>query len=228
MNRRVLLLASPLLLSTLSLTACISTGDREVEITPATSLSTQVGKFLNLEFPSGDVTVVPSTDGQLHASARFFCNVDSKQCPKNADKASIVHEQNGERSVILFKPALSYSTRHANIVYRVEVPDVARLSIDVDAGDFSINSPTACLSVSAGAGDLQIDVPLSDVRGVTLDANLGDANLQTPEGYADDERTLLVGSEIVWDKGPGACDLDAKLQAGAINVRLNTPELPVR
>lgn len=207
--------------SMLSLTACISTGNREVEITPPTTLSTQVGNFLTLEFPTGNVIVEPSMDGQLHADARFFCNVDSKQCPKNAAKAGIVHEQNGDQSVIRFKPALAYSSRHANIYYRVSVPDIARLTIDVDAGDSKINSPTACLSVSAGAGDVQVDVPMSDVRNVALDANLGDANLRTPEGYADDERTLLVGSEILWDKGPGLCDLDVKLQAGAINVRLN-------
>ena len=219
MIRYVHRVAAPLLL--LPLGGCISTGERDVEIIPATTLSTQVGSFLSLEFPSGDITIDPSSDSQLHASARFFCNAGSAQCPKNAAKAAIVHEQSGDHSVIRFKPSLAYSTRHAAVIYRVAVPDVARMKIDFDAGDFKVDSPTACVSVSAGAGDLLIDVPMRDVRRVSLDANIGDANLRTPAGYADDQRTLLVGSEIEWSDGPGSCDLDAKLQAGAINVRLN-------
>lgn len=206
------------------LTACISSGERDFKVEPPATLTTQVANELTLQFDSGDVRIVPSSDDRLRASATFYCDQTNAQCLKNAAKASIVHQQRADHSTIRFEPGGAYTTRHANVIYRVEVPRVDLLKVSFDAGDVRIDSPTACLRASGAAGDINITAPFASVASVTLDANLGDANLQTPSGMANDRRPLLVGSEIEWTEGPGNCALNAKLTAGSISVRLEDAE----
>ncbi len=202
------------------LSACISTGQRDTEITPARSLSTLTGSTLSLDFPSGEIRVKPSDDAQLHASVRFFCDAKSNSCRRNAENARIVHEQQGELSTVSFRPGSAYSTRHAHLIFDVQVPDVERLEISADAGEIAIVSPTGCLSVKAKAGDLSITAPATEVRSVALSARAGDANLRTPAGNADEERPLLVGSRVLWEAGAGHCHLSARLTAGGIDAAL--------
>ncbi|GAB5413832.1 MAG: hypothetical protein Cons2KO_14350 [Congregibacter sp.] len=202
------------------LAACISSGERDFKVEPPASLTTQVAPTLTLEFSSGDIRVLPSADEKLRATATFYCDQSNSQCLKNAAKASIVHQQRAEHSTIRFEPGSAYTTRHANVIYRVEVPMVDSLKVSFDAGDVRVDSPTACLKASGAAGDLNITAPYESVASVSLDANLGDANLITPAGLASDRRPLLVGSEVEWAEGPGNCAMNAKLTAGAISVRL--------
>ncbi|MDP5053916.1 MAG: hypothetical protein NWP69_09000 [Congregibacter sp.] len=210
-------------LMTLPLMGCISTGVRDFEVTPPTTLDTQVGSDLVLLLPSGNIVVESSRDDQLHASVRFFCSADSDTCRKKAQEAGIVHTQQGTTSTLSFKPSSAYTTRHADLRFRIQVPAVDQLSIEMDAGSLSVDMNSGCLDVKAGAGDVTISVPVNTVKKVMLDANIGDANLSIPDGEVFDERKLLVGSEVLWDQGAGSCNLKAKLQAGEVSVTLTQP-----
>ena len=201
-------------------TGCVSTGPRELEIKPDTALSTAVAPRVVLDFSAGDIRVVPSEDDQLRASVRFFCNAGSDTCRNNAARSRILHTREEGVSTVSFKPGSAYSTRHADIFYRVEVPAVESLEVTMGAGALTIDSPTGCVSARGTAGDIKIRVPEALVGSVTLDANLGDSNLSTTTGRAEDRRTLLVGSEVEWTEGPGECRVNAKLTAGAIDVIL--------
>lgn len=193
---------------------------RDVPVSPATELTTQVGSELTIDLPSGEVHIGVSDDDQLHASVDFYCRADHSVCFSNADRARIVHEQRGDSSVIRFKPGSAYTTRHANLTFKVLVPAVEQLSVAMDAGDLNIESPTGCLSVRAGAGDISVRAPAAGVAGAILDANVGDTSLRTPTGRVQNRRTMLVGSETRWAGGVGDCDLRVKLQTGAINAEL--------
>lgn len=206
-----------------ALSGCVSSGVRDVEVTPAKTLATQIGSELTLIFPSGDIVVEPSDDGQLHAAVAFFCSADSEACRKNAGKAGIAYTQQGEMSTLTFKPSSAYTTRHADLRFRIRVPVIEQLTIEMDAGALSIDSPTGCLNVSAGAGEVSIRAPAKSVGSVSLDANIGDSSLRTPGGDVYDERKLLVGSEVQWEQGTGSCELRGKLQAGSLEVELLPP-----
>ncbi|WOJ97115.1 DUF4097 family beta strand repeat-containing protein [Congregibacter brevis] len=214
------LLLTPIIL--LPLTACVSSGVRDVEITPAASLDTKVGRELVLLLPAGDFTIEPSMDDELHATARFFCNSQSDTCREKAAEAGIVHALQGTTSTLSFKPSSAYTTRHADLRFLIQVPAVEQLDIEMDAGDLKIDAASGCLNVKAGAGDVSISAPASSVARVKLDANIGDASLRIPDGEVFDERKLLVGSEVLWEEGTGSCQLRGKLQAGDLNVRLTS------
>ncbi len=204
----------------LSLTACVSVGDRSLQVSPATTLVTQTGSGLVLDLPSSQVRIRPSDDDMLHATAVFFCDPENQRCLKNAERAAIVHEQKGDASYLSFEPGSAYSTRHADIEVTVEVPSIESLRVKVAAGDIDIESPTACVTARTTAGDLSIRAPLESAGSVHLDANVGDAELRTPSGEVFNDRSMLVGAEVHWDEGPGPCELSAKLTAGAIGVTL--------
>ena len=204
----------------LPLVGCVSSGVRDVEVTPPKTLDTQIGSSLVLNLPVGDFVVESSEDDLLHVAVRFFCSADGETCRKKAQEAGIVIAQQGDTSTLSFKPSSAYTTRHADLRFTVQVPDIEELDIDMDAGALAVGLPSGCLNVRAGAGDVSIQVPAASVGTVKLDANIGDANLQTPGKEVFDERKLLVGSEVLWEEGTGSCTLRAKLQAGELSVRL--------
>lgn len=128
-----------------------------------------------------------------------------------------------EQSSPSFKPSSAYTSRYADLKILIRVPKVESLTIEMDAGALSIDSPTACINVKAGAGEVSVRAPAASAASVSLDANIGDSSLRTPSGAVYDERKLLVGSEVHWAEGSGSCELRGKLQAGSLDVELLAP-----
>lgn len=205
----------------LALTGCVTyVAPRDMEVASSAALSVGIGRHLELHIPAGEITVRPSADDQLHASARFFCATNDDRCRENASRATITHSESDGRSVLNFTPGSAYSQRRANIVYDVQVPQVDRLAVRVPAGDVHIDSPTGCLDAALKAGDLSLRAPLADVRTVILRARVGDASLTLPERGEEGRRPLLVGASVDWERGEGECALRATLLAGDIKARL--------
>jgi len=207
-------------LSVTLLSACAGNSERTVETPSAKAVNVSVDPVLELQLPSGDVRIVQSEDDLLHASAVFFCAEGSERCARNAQEARIVHETDGQTSVLRFLPDSAYSTRFADVRVQIALPPVEALEVHMGAGALQLASPTACLSVKAGAGDVAIKAPFDDVASVALKAGVGEARLRTPDGGGEEQRPLLVGSKVNWSEGPGTCVLGASLTAGSIGVRL--------
>jgi hypothetical protein len=195
--------------------------DRRVEIDPPVNLSTAVARQLTIEFPSGDMVVSPSDDDQLHAQVLFFCKEGSDRCRDNASAARIVHTQDGEQSTLRFEPKSAYNTKFVQMEFLVQVPAVETLDVEMKAGALAIDSPTGCLTVRAGVGDVSVRAPRSAVASVDLDTGMGDASLLGPRNNTRESRPMLVGSEVSWDDGDGRCDLTVTLKVGQIGVTLD-------
>lgn len=204
----------------LVLSACAGTSDRSMKVTPNNALSADVAQVLVLQLPSGDVTVRPSPDDQLHATTVFYCAEGGDRCRKKSEAAKIHLQSEDKTSTLSFSPGSSYSTRTANINIDIAVPVVEQLVVDMPAGALTVESPTACIRLKLGAGDASIRAPESDVASVDLDTGLGESSLRTSSGQADESRPLLVGSEVNWDKGSGNCDLRGRVRAGSLSVHL--------
>ena len=58
------------------------------------------------------------------------------------------------------------------------------------------------------------------MRSARLDANFGDASLALRGDTIEGRRPMLVGAEVEWQEGPGACTLSVDLGAGDIQATL--------
>jgi hypothetical protein len=204
------------------LTGCstVSHHDRATAVEYRTSLVADIGDELVLDIPAGAVDIGPSADDRLHVTLVHVCASESVKCARMAQNLVIGHTIADGRSSISFRPDSAVSTRHAELVYRFDVPRADHVTVHFKAGELDIRMLDSCLSVFAGAGDIDIQQPSGSVRSVALDANVGDATLYLSDGSTRNRRKLLVGAEVAWAAGSGRCDDRVKLQAGDIRYRL--------
>jgi hypothetical protein len=113
-----------------------------------------------------------------------------------------------------------FAYRDTDTTTHVRVPDDRVLLVYMSAGDLDIARVSGCLEVHVKAGDVSVEVPSADVRTARLDANFGDAALALPGDTIEGRRPLLVGAEVEWQEGPGACALSVDLGAGDIQATL--------
>jgi hypothetical protein len=117
-------------------------------------------------------------------------------------------------------PESMFAYRDTETTTRVQVPDDRVLLVYMSAGDLDIERVSGCLEVHVKAGDVSVEVPSVNVRTARLDANFGDASLALPGDKVEGRRPLLVGAEVEWQDGPGACALSVDLGAGDIQATL--------
>ena len=75
------------------------------------------------------------------------------------------------------------SYRSGQVITHVRIPTVAKVNVDMFAGDLNIHNVRACLTVDMGAGDVDLEIPEDLVASITLDAGVGDASLTVDDHY---------------------------------------------
>jgi hypothetical protein len=113
-----------------------------------------------------------------------------------------------------------FAYRDTETATHVWVPEDRVLLVDMSAGDLDISRVSGCLTVRIKAGDVSVNVPAASVRTVWLDANFGDASLAFEGDTVEGRRPMLVGAEVDWREGKGACALSVDLGAGDIQATL--------
>ena len=89
-------------------------------------------------------------------------------------------------------------------------------------GELTIEGLEADVSADLGVGELTIRMNPAMVGSVSLDAGVGEAKLYGAGTAVKGRRSMLVGSEVFWDEGPGAARLRADVGVGEATVFLES------
>lgn len=204
------------------LAGCISS-PRDVLIEPPKVLTRALDtdSVLQIRIPPGEATIQGVGGDQLRVRLELRCNSATGGCAKRAAKAVIVTEVQEGEVIVKLEPRGTWAYRNTDVRMDVQVPRTRHVRVTMGAGELKITDVAGCVYVEMGAGDIELTAPLADVHRVELDANVGDASLRLPEYAIEGPRSLLVGAHLEWHDGTGLCDLEIRLQAGDIDVRLH-------
>jgi hypothetical protein len=213
----------PVLLVPVLLSGCVVDARRaDTVIGPERRLDlplTGVTRVL-VRIPVGDIEIEAADDDRLTAEMIIKCPDRDSRCARRLADVALISELRGETLVVRSSKNSSMNYREGNVRTVVRVPEVARLDVDVTAGDLNVSNVSACLSIDMGAGDVDVSVPARGIAGVALDAGIGDASLRVNDRHRSAPRSLLVGAELDWHEGTGDCEMDVDLQVGDISVEL--------
>ena len=153
---------------------------------------------VNVQNPRGDVTVTPSTDGQLHLTAHQVVHTTSdKEVQKAFDEVRPQITTSGA-GLSVNVPGRS----GASVDLTLAVPEGSFLTVNAGHGDVSVEGLKGNADVTDGQGDVKFDGMGGDVH-----ARMSDGDFSAHEiggqvflnGHADDVTLSEVKGQVVLD-----------------------------
>src|SRR6185437_8978853 len=140
---------------------------------------------ITIQNPRGDVTIMPSTDGQIHLRAHEIVHTTSDD---DAQKAfDQIHPQIETSGTNITVSVPSHRGSAVNLA--LQVPEASLVTVNAGHGDVAIEGLKKNADVTAPQGDVKFDglggdVTLSEVKGqTTLDGEFfGDTHLEEMDG----------------------------------------------
>lgn len=202
--------------------ACAGEAHRDVVVAGPHVVELAVPATASLHFfiPPGEAVIEGTDDDGLKAEMEIRCESATGACAKRAEQVRWQVDASETAVSVSAAPESMFSYRNADITTHVWVPSERNLAVEMSAGDLEIRHVSGCLVVDMTAGDVQVEVPEASVRTAHLDANFGDATLVTSRDSIEGHRRALVGADVNWSGGQGACALSVDLDFGDVEAKL--------
>jgi DUF4097 and DUF4098 domain-containing protein YvlB len=171
---------------------------------------------LEVETGSGDVTVRPGSDGEVHVTGRIHVGSNFFSDDTNADQKVKLLEQNppirqNGSMISIGRIEDERLRRNVSISYEITTPSATRLVAGTGSGDIDISGLKLNLKAKSGSGTLVLSDIGAEVRAdtgsgdVTLNSVAGRAYVETGSGsiHARSIRGAFVG-----ETGSGDVDVE--------------------
>lgn len=188
----------------------IRTIDRQISAADASRI--------HLEFPVGELKIEAGTGREVEVHVDLKCDSSRKTRCIEATKAITLVATPGERLHVELKGWPKSGSRGMEADVRVTVPRDLPLQAELGVGELGVSGMEADLSVDLGVGDVEIVMPESAVRSVSIDTGVGDATV-----YAASQRiegSGFISKDVKWTKGEGKARVSVDLGVGDAQVRL--------
>ncbi len=179
-------------------------------------------EIVDVNLPFGDVLVEDGEPGIVRATLSIECDRASEKCPQRAERIELVFASKKNRLIVEVKGAARASATGLALRLRVAAPPMQRLGIDLGAGDVSVRGLTGSVEVDVGVGDVEIVVPLADLRMVQIDTGIGVARLTTDLGEV--RGSGVVRSGLTWSQSVGTAEIE--VDTGIGDILVETQRLP--
>lgn len=174
---------------------------------------------VRLEFPVGDLRVVPTDEDRVRFELRVRCNGRSEErCEELANRLVLdSHDEGGTLSLKLHKYP-KWHSQGMTVIGELRVPRRLALDIEMGVGELDVNGIEGDLDVELGVGDADIRAPKDSAGRVTVEAGVGDARI-----HGGGTRTMgggFIGSHASYDGDKRGSSVRLHVGVGDATVRL--------
>ncbi len=177
---------------------------------------------IKLIIPAGKMLVSGTTGSTVTAELTASCQPkkDKEKCAKLLKELAWAQKL-GPVAEFGLSPSDISEYNDMNIQVKFSVPKDKKLNVSLSAGDLRIEGTSACLDAEVHAGQIQINLKEAQLASAELVSRVGDVHMITSKGRVDGNRSLLVGANLEWNKGAGACHTEASVLAGEVQLKLD-------
>ncbi len=179
------------------------------------------GQSIHVDFHSGDLEIEAGASDRVEIEVEIECKWNHRDCEDLLADVEIKWRSSDRRLYLEVEGLASWRRARVEVEATVRLPAQAKLFVEMAAGRLTIDGPTNDVRVDMGAGELRLWMPESAVEGVSIDVGVGDAKFRGKSDYLSGRRSMLIGSELDWDDGPGKARIDIELGAGDATVWLD-------
>ncbi len=165
-------------------------------------IEVKAGQTVRIEIPVGEIRIDAVDGSRLRADLTLECRWSRVDCRQAVDEVEL-EVRSKERGVRLELERL---------------PQWHKSKLEIEG---TIDGAEGDLWVDMGVGEVEAWLPRQGVGTVSLDVGVGEAELFGADTRIAGRRSLLVGSEVYWDEGPGRARIRIDLGVGEITLRLD-------
>lgn len=175
---------------------------------------------VHLEFPVGELKVIPSDGSKVEFHIRVKCRGRHEdRCEEWANELVL---QSDDKNGTLHLKLEDYPKWHRSGGFSVHaelyVPRKLPLEIDMGVGELDLTGLEGDLDVDLGVGDADIRTSRRAAGHIMVDTGIGDAEIRGTDGEA--QRSGFVGSHASWRSGTGKSTVRLHVGVGDATVRL--------
>jgi hypothetical protein len=172
---------------------------------------------IRLDMPVAEVKVVGSSSTSVEAEFTATCKRD-RDCEEVL--GNLDFESHGSRNTLRIDLVgyPKWGKGRVELEGVVRVPRGMEIEVELGVGELEIKDLTGDLRVELGVGEINAWIDKDKTRAVTLDAGVGEVELYGAGTRLEGRRSMLVGSEVHWDEGPGQSRVFLEVGVGEISV----------
>jgi len=174
---------------------------------------------VRLEFPIGELHVIPTTESHVSFDLRVRCKGRSlEHCAELADQLILESDDSDGLLHLKLDNYPKWTRKGFTVICEVRVPRALALRVEMGVGQLEIEGLEGDLDVDLGVGQAEIRTPRARAREVSVTTGIGDANISGAE--AATERARFLGSRVFWSRGQGRAEVRVNVGVGEGTVRL--------
>lgn len=175
---------------------------------------------VRLEFPVGELRVIPSDESSVRFELRVRCNGRStERCEEFANRLVLdSDDRNGELRLKLHKYR-KWGNHVPTVMGELHVPRALALEIEMGVGELDVDGIEGDLEVNLGVGEAKVRSIKARARSVSVQAGVGEASIEG-KGVRT-SGSGFIGSSRSWMGGTGSSSVRLHVGVGEARVRLD-------
>jgi len=174
---------------------------------------------VEIEFPVGQLRVVPTDESKVHFDIRVTCRGRSEsRCEELANELTLDSRDTGGTLHIKLDHYPKWRSNGFKVAGELRVPRSMALRVEMGVGELDIEGLEGDLDVDLGVGEADVLAPRAGARRVEVEAGIGDATIRGAGSSIETSR--FVGAKATWSRGDGRSDVRLHVGVGEATVRL--------
>ena len=174
---------------------------------------------VRIEFPIGELHVIPTSESRVRFDLRVRCKGrSSERCAEMADQLVLESDDTAGTLHLRLENYPRWMRKGFTVMGELHVPRALALRVEMGVGQLEIEGLEGDLDVDLGVGQAEIRTLRTRAREVSVTTGIGDANISGADSAT--ERARFLGSRVLWSRGQGRADVRVNVGVGEGTVRL--------
>ena len=211
----------------LALAVSLATAVSSDAVARSTELETEPHTFkvsarhrVQVNFPVGQLQVLPGDDSQVRFEIRVRCRGGSEErCESMANRLVLDSKDRDGTLRLTLDDYPKWHNKGFQVMATMHVPRTMPVRVEMGVGQLSIEGLEGDLNVDLGVGEADIVTSRVRAQDVSVDTGIGDASIRG--GGVDTRRHGFIGASASWDGGKGSAKVRLHVGVGDATVRLD-------
>jgi hypothetical protein len=174
---------------------------------------------IRLEFPIGQLKVVPTDEPHVRFDIRVRCDGRSEEsCEELANRLILDSDDTGGTLHLKLHKFSNWHHHGMKVMGELLVPRALAVDIEMGVGELDIRGMEGDIDVELGVGEADIQASKTQANYVSVDSGIGDAEIRG--GGGGTRVRSFIGSHAEWNDHDGRSTVHLHVGVGDATVRL--------
>lgn len=175
---------------------------------------------VHIEFPVGELRVIPSDESRVRFDLRVRCRgrADAR-CEELANRLVLESDDAGGTLHLKLEKYPKWANKGLTVMGELHVPRAMAVEVEMGVGELDIEGLEGDLDVDLGVGDADIRMPRVRANHVSVETGVGEASIRG--GGTNTRSSGFIGSHATWSGGDGRSSVRLHVGVGDAAVRLD-------